>query len=221
MIYAMPLSYPALRPLAVTSLAIGGLLLTVAASAQVYRHVAPDGRVTFSDRPPAAAQTAAPERAGATAPQPSAVDTLPYALRQVAQRFPVTLYSGPDCAPCQSGRQQLITRGIPFTEKIVNSAADVDAMKALSGDASLPLLTVGAQQIKGHSDAEWGQYLDAAGYPRASQLPRGYVRPQATPLVTARPDTSASPSPPPAATEAPATNAAPVTPQRAPGSIRF
>ena len=218
----MPVNRHALRPLARTALAMGGLLLAAAASAQVYRHVGPDGRVTYSDRAPAAAQATTSERRGATPPAPApASDALPYALRQTVQRFPVTLYGGVDCAPCQSGRQLLTARGVPFIEKTVSSAADIDALKALSGDASLPLLTVGAQQLKGYSDAEWAQTLDAAGYPKASQLPRSYVRPAATPLAPPRPAAGALAPVAPAAVDAPATGAVPVTPQRNPGSIRF
>ena len=82
------------------------LLMTLAcASAQaqgVYRIVGPDGKVTFSDRPPADG-AAQPARAGAAAaPAPAANGNLPYELRQVASRFPVTLYTGNDCAPCTS-----------------------------------------------------------------------------------------------------------------------
>ena len=63
------------------------------------------------------------------------------------------------------------TRGIPFDERTVKSNEDVEALQRLSGQASLPLLTIGTQQLKGFSDAEWSQYLDAAGYPKSVQLP--------------------------------------------------
>ena len=56
------------------------------------------------------------------------------------------------------------------------------------------------------SDLEWKQYLDAAGYPKASLLPAGYKNPPATPLVSVQ---KAVPEPKtetkPAAPEAPAT----------------
>ena len=60
---------------------------------------------------------------------------------------------------------------------------DVDALQRLAGDTGLPLLTVGSQQVKGYSDAEWAQYLDAAGYPKNSQLPANFRNPPASPMV--------------------------------------
>lgn len=153
-----------------------------AGAQQVYRIVGPDGRVTFSDRPPAdpAAKTA-------TAPTMSLSSTanasLPFELRNVTNRYPVTLYSGQDCSACNSGRSFLASRGIPFSERTVSSEDDIEALKRMAGAARLPLLTIGAQQLKGFSESEWTQYLDAAGYPKTSQLPSGFRNAPATPLV--------------------------------------
>lgn len=191
-----------------------------AGAQQVYRIVGPDGKVTFSDKPPvdpgvkAAPAPTVPLAGGAAAS--AASGTLPFELRQVAARYPVTLYTGPNCAPCGSGRSFLSTRGIPFSEKTVSTGEDIEALNRLSGgSAALPLLTVGAQQLKGFSEPEWSQFLDAAGYPRTSQLPTSYRPPAATPLVTAqqplRPEAPAAEAAPSAAAPAPA----PATP---PGS---
>ncbi|MBS0466138.1 MAG: glutaredoxin family protein [Proteobacteria bacterium] len=156
-------------------------LLALAAQAQqVYRIVGPDGKVTFSDKPPSAGADGVQMRGGQGG---GGNDGLPYQLRQVATRFPVTLYTGSDCVPCNSARNLLINRGIPFAERTVASNEDIDALKRLSGEASLPFGTIGGQQLKGFSDSEWSQYLDAAGYPAQSQLPPSYRRPAPTPLV--------------------------------------
>ncbi|ADU99957.1 glutaredoxin family protein [Alicycliphilus denitrificans] len=184
-------------------------LLALAAQAQqVYRIVGPDGRVTFSDRPPAAGAEAAPVGAGAQGSGGS--EALPYQLRQIAARFPVTLYTGSDCAPCDSARNLLVSRGVPFTERTVGSNEDIEALRRLSGESSLPFGTIGGQQLKGFSDSEWSQYLDAAGYPRQSQLPPGYRRPPATPLVAVQarpavPEAESAPAAPAARPAAPAT----------------
>lgn len=184
-----------------TTWACAGLLLgAAAASAQtVYRILGPDGRVTFSDQPPpnAAAQAASPS--GTRGASPAAGPALPYALQQVANRFPVTLYTGSDCAPCDSARQLLLSRGVPFAERTVRSDEDVEALKRLSGDASLPFGSIGRQQLKGFSDLEWTQFLDAAGYPKSSQLPSQYRPAPATPLVATR---APAPAPTPAAPDA-------------------
>lgn len=188
------------------ALATALLLATGLCSAQaVYRSVGPDGRVTFSDRPitgdTQAATTAS--RSGI----PPAPTALPYELRQTAGRFPVTLYTGNDCAPCDSARQLLVARGVPFSERTVQSNEDVEALRRLSGDNSLPVVTIGGQRLKGFAPGEWTQYLDSAGYPRSSQLPAGYRAPPAQPLVAVRtaepteaapPRTTAAPAPAPA-----------------------
>ena len=192
---------------------------TAASIAQpVFRIVGPDGKVTFSDKPPAVSNAKITTAAGAPGVG-VASSSLPFELRQVAQKYPVTLYTGENSSPCQSARSLLITRGVPFSEKTVTTADDSQALLRLSGESSLPFATLGGQQLKGFSDAEWTQFLNAAGYPAASVLPANYRQPAATPLVTvaAAPATTAP--------AAPARAAAP-TPQPTPAAanpsgIRF
>ncbi|QDL54422.1 glutaredoxin family protein [Rhodoferax aquaticus] len=156
----------------------------VTASAQtVYRIVGPDGKVSFSDKPPANPEQGKIAATGIGAAGAASASNLPFELRQVVSKFPVTLYSSAKCGPCDSGRSMLTNRGIPFTEKTVNTNEDSEALQRLTGDTSLPVLTIGSQRLKGMSDAEWNQYLDAAGYPKSSQLPLGYRYAAATPLV--------------------------------------
>ncbi len=179
-------------------LCAAALVLPAAQAQPVYRITGPDGKVTFTDRAPGSGTPPPAQIGGSAEVRASAADELPYALRQVAARYPVTLYSGSDCTPCTSARALLMQRGVPFTERTVNTAEDVDALKRLAGEASLPLATLGAQQLKGYSEAEWTQYLDAAGYPRQPQLPASYRRPAPAPLapVVARPATPAAASAP-------------------------
>lgn len=187
------------KPLSAPLLAT--LLMTLAcASVQaqgVYRIVGPDGKVTFSDRPPPDAN-AQPARIANEAPA-AATGALPYELRQIANRFPVTLYTGNDCPPCTSARNLLTSRGVPFTERTVSSNEDIAALQRLSGGTGLPFGTIGGQQLAGFSEGEWVQYLDAAGYPKQSALPRNYRQPAPTPLVAvkaAEPAATASSAPP-------------------------
>jgi glutaredoxin len=199
----------------------GAALVAADANAQqVYRSVGPDGRVTFTDKLPV--QGEAKTKAAPVAAVPSAGGTgganLPFELRQVANRYPVTLYTGPNCAPCASGRAMLAARGVPFTEKTVTTNDDIDALKRIAGVPSLPFMSIGGQQLKGYSDAEWTQYLDAAGYPKSSILPSGYAQAPATPLVTVQSPqrTAAAPAPAPAPSSA-AAEPAPANPS----GIRF
>lgn len=161
---------------------------SLAQAQPVHRIVGPDGKVTFSDRAPSLDSAAQAPSGGSTAGNTgSANDALPYDLRQIANRFPVTLYTGTDCAPCANARNLLVNRGVPFTERTIGSNEDIDALKRLSGTTGLPFGTIGKQQLHGYSDSEWTQYLDAAGYPKQSKLPSNYRRPAATPLTTAKP----------------------------------
>lgn len=174
------------RRIVLAALGAAAASLSLGAGAQVYRITGPDGRVTFSDRPP-------PEAAGKATPAPTlampagnaagAGAALPFELRSVASRFPVTLYSGTDCGVCGSARNFLTGRGVPFTERTVSTNDDVAELRRLSGEARVPFLTVGNQQLHGYSETEWTQYLDAAGYPRSSRLPASYRNPPPTPLV--------------------------------------
>jgi len=203
-------------------LALAGAGVFDANAQQIYRIVGPDGRVTFSDKPPLDPGTRASPAKTVPLPGARGTDTsaLPFELRQAANRYPVTLYTGPDCAPCAAGRTMLTSRGIPFTEKTVISREDIEALRRLAGSPSLPFLTIGGQQIKGYSDIEWVQYLDAAGYPKTSQLPPGYAQAPAAPLVAAQEPRVARPAPAPAA-QAPDTAAPQAAPAENPSGIRF
>ena len=189
-----------------------GLALVLAAAGAaaqpVYRQVDKNGKVTFSDRAPTASTEPATGPQAGIAPPANA--GLPYELRQVVQRYPVTLYSSEECGPCGAGRSMLTTRGIPFEERVVKTNEEVDALQKLSGQNSLPLLTIGSQQLKGYSDTEWTQYLDAAGYPKSNSLPAGYRNAAARPLIAQQ----AAPAPRAAAAPAaqPAQPAPPATP---------
>ena len=194
---------------------------TAAFAQQVYRQVDANGKVTYSDQPPSARTAQPVQGAGGGAVNSLPTDTaLPYELRQVAQRYPVTLYTGNECQPCDAGRSLLSTRGVPFTEKTVQTAQDGEALQRQSGKTSLPQVSIGSQQLVGFQDSEWTRYLDAAGYPASSRLPAGYKNAPATPLVA---QVKAAP---PAAAAAPAPPSAPPPPPRGPtadppAGIRF
>jgi glutaredoxin len=189
--------------------AIGLALWGTWAGAQaIYRVVGPDGKVSFTDQPSPAVNPA-PVRTGLRPAEASAVDAAawPIELRQASRRFPVTLYGSEACEPCASGRSLLISRGIPFQERSIQSAEDLEAFKRLSGGNTMPLLTIGSQQLKGFSSLEWTQFLDAAGYPATSQLPKNYRPVAPSPMVAG---VSAQPASP--AATAPSTKTAPADP---------
>lgn len=153
----------------------------------IYKIVGPDGSVTFSDVPPSTVQGKSVQSLNASggALSQNNVADFPTALRDAARKYPVTLYTAPQCDACDAAREFLQQRGIPFAEKTITTNADIKAYKALSGDSDrLPLVTIGATKLPvGFSSSNWDVALDAAGYPKTNVLPRTYVRPQPVALV--------------------------------------
>ena len=197
-------------------------LWSTASHAQVYRIVGSDGKVTFSDKPPVTEGTPRVGAANSSSATGGVSAGLPYELRQVASKYPVTLYVGDNCGPCGAGRSMLTSRGIPFAEKTVSSNEDAQALQRLSGESSLPFMTIGSQQLKGFSDSEWTQFLDAAGYPSSSTLPASYRQPAATPLVAiAAAPTPAVATVPAARPAAPAPAPRPAPNNDNPAGIKF
>jgi glutaredoxin len=134
---------------------------------------------------------------------------------QCGHTLPVTLYTSANCPACDGGRTLLQGRGIPFTEKTVNTTEDARVLQSREGTNSVPVIRIGSKQVTGFEQGEWTSYLDAAGYPQQSALPNGYRQPAATPLApTANPPqlapeadpapkTSPEPTPAPPAGKAP------------------
>lgn len=171
-------------------LAVTALLALAAPSLQaqaIFRIVGPDGRVTFSDQPPPPAGKATALSPSGRSAAATAAGGLPFELRQLANKYPVTFYSGDGCEPCNSGRAMLTARGIPFNERTVTTAQDLEALQRFSGQSSLPVLTIGGQRLNGFLNSDWNQYLDAAGYPQQSKLPPGYRNPPPSPLAPPKP----------------------------------
>jgi glutaredoxin len=204
---------PTLMALVVASV---GLLSNQLQAQTVYRSVDSNGRITFSDKPPVEPIGKVTPVNSAVPATPSTATTLPLELRQVAGKFPVTLYASDNCAPCDGGRRYLVARGVPFFEKIVTTAQDVDALKTLTGATTLPFLTIGHQHVAGYSNAEWTRYLNAAGYPEHSKLPANYNAPVASALVPVQAPPAIPPTTP--AVEPVQQPVLPAVPQKTPGN---
>jgi glutaredoxin len=131
----------------------------------VYKWVDKDGKVYYGDRPPAGPGFKVQERQMAA---PAAEKQVSFVLRQAISNYPVTLYVSDNCeTSCKDGRDFLNQRGIPFTEKLVATQEDVDALKQVSGGATeVPFLQVGSRTYKGWLMTGWQRLLDAAGYPK-------------------------------------------------------
>jgi glutaredoxin len=167
-------------------IATAALLLLAGPAHAIYKVIGPDGKVTYTDTPPAdnSAKVKPVAVDGGGGGAPSLVG-LPFEVKQAASKYPVTLYTSKACNPCDSARQLLRQRGVPFAEKTLNdTSADQAALERIAGTTSVPVLTVGQQQLKGLTPGEWHSYLDAAGYPKENKLPASYRQPSPTPLLT-------------------------------------
>ncbi len=201
----MTKSLPRFLLLALHGALLAAALAVLPVQAQ-FKLVSPDGKVTYTDRPPPAAAGSLTELGarGETAAAKTTQPALPFELRQTVTRYPVILYvSRGACEPCEGARQLLRQRGIPHAEKQVVGPEDGEALERLSGGRDTPTLTVGSQVLRGLAPSVWASYLDAAGYPQASTLPSQYRWPAPTPVVERRAVAAVPPPPQPEPEPAP------------------
>ncbi len=135
-----------------------------AQAGELFRWQGADGKVHYGDTPPAGAAQIQPMKF----PDASASgDGLPYETRRAQQNFPVILYVADSCTEyCAQARNLLNKRGIPFSEKNLQTQEDIDAFKALSGSDSVPTLAVGRSFLTGFLAEQWHNELNIAGYPK-------------------------------------------------------
>jgi glutaredoxin len=203
------------RPLPIVPALALALGLAAGASQAQYKVVGPDGRVTYTDRAPSTTDGKVTALGTRTAPGDAA---LPLELRQAAARYPVVLYTAiSNCEPCDSARQLLRQRGIPYIEKQVLTPEDGEALERLSGGRDAPVLAIGTQLLRGLAPEVWASYLDAAGYPRDSRLPASYQYAAPAPLTERREAARATPRQAASTADAPA----PAVPVANPSGIKF
>lgn len=156
---------PALR----IALLTAALLTCTLSSAQTtYRWIdKATGQTVFSDQPPPPGAKAVMAQKG---DERSGEAPLPYATRQAAEKFPVTLYTSANCLEvCKQARDLLNARGTPFSERLLKSEEDFAELAGkLGNEASIPCLFVGQQNFKGFETGAWNNLLDLAGYPKTA-----------------------------------------------------
>lgn len=125
------------------------------------------GQTVYSDQPPPPGAKVVETREGKGAAEGQ---QLPYAVRQAAEKYPVTLYTSANCTDvCASARSLLNGRGIPFTEKLLTSQEEyAEVAKQMGNESFIPGLLVGSQKFAGFETASWNNLLDLAGYPRTA-----------------------------------------------------
>jgi glutaredoxin len=148
-----------------------------------YKWIDSEGKTGYGDSPPAGARNVerfSPSAGDAVDPQ---LLGLPYELRRAAQSSPVLLYTTAQCNACAAARDLLASRGIPYAELTVNSRQDAEEVRRRGLGDLLPVISVGATVVKDPQIDRWNRALDSAGYPRTSQLPRGWQPPPPRPVA--------------------------------------
>jgi glutaredoxin len=129
---------------------------------RLYKWIDRDGNVSYHDRPPPTDGYRVEEKRFGTGG--SVYDS----SRGAPERLPVVLYSAPKCSPCDAARAYLERRGVPFTEKNVQSdAAAQQELAKRAGELAVPTITVGDKVMRGFLESLLEGELDQAGYPRS------------------------------------------------------
>lgn len=188
-----------------------------------YKYVGSDGRITYSDQPPPTGAKVIDEKRLGRGGVASTPTVLPFALQAASSKYPVTIYTGDKCPPCEEGRNYLRTRGIPFTEKTVTSPEDIALFKQQSPDGTAPVLSVGSRKATGFAQGTWSSILDDAGYPATSVLPATFQNAVPTALSPSTQAASAAVGAQDAArrTTPPATRPGPTPPASSTPGFRF
>ncbi|MEY2632806.1 MAG: hypothetical protein RIR00_1460 [Pseudomonadota bacterium] len=144
---------------------LAGAVMAMPLWADAYRWQDPvSGKVILSDQPPPRAARNVAKVESGDVPE----DARSFTLRIAAKRHPVVLYTGAECiTECQMARDLLKKRGVPFTEKPMQSQEDLNELRNLAGDAFVPSLKVGKEFCRGFIAATYQTLLDKAGYPSA------------------------------------------------------
>jgi len=161
---------------AVLAAIVAGVCVTGALAQSTYRWVDPKtGGTVISDKPPPPGVKKVDKANWGANDNDN--PPLPYALRQLSEKFPVILYVRSGCPTyCQQARALLNERGVPFTEKVIASEEEMSELcKQLGGEPQLPSIRVGRQSSSGFAADTWNSLLDAAGYP--VKAPYGVKRP--------------------------------------------
>lgn len=153
--------------LVIVALVIGVVFFMFAlspASAQtMYKSVTADGKVVYSDHPPADSKvlkTLTPDGTPSSALPVSAVEQLRRlrALRPTAAASSgVVLYSAAWCGYCAKAKAYLATKGIAYREIDIDTSDGLASFAQAGGGKGVPLLIADGQRVQGFSPAAYDQ----------------------------------------------------------------
>lgn len=147
----------------------------------LYRWTDARSQINYGDRPPPDAQNLLRIDLRQIGEQVQSL--LPYQVRRAASVYPVMLFTAGKCPPCNTARDFLVKRGIPFAERTIETGDDSVELKRLTQSEGVPVATVGSAPLVGFDPDEWNITLDASGYPKTSQLTVTFKQEPARPLT--------------------------------------
>lgn len=147
----------------------------------LYRWTDARNQINYGDRPPPDAQNLLRIDLRQIGEQVQSM--LPYQVRRSAMMYPVMLFTASKCPPCNTAREFLLKRGIPFAERTIVTADDSVELKRLTQAEGVPVVTVGTAPLIGFDPDEWNLTLDASGYPKTSQLTVAFKQEPPRPLT--------------------------------------
>jgi len=147
----------------------------------LYRWTDARSQINYGDRPPPDAQNLLRIDLRQIGEQVHSL--LPYQVRRAASSYPVMLFTAGKCPPCNTAREFLVKRGIPFAERTIVTGDDSVELKRLTQAEGVPVVTVGTASLIGYDPDEWNITLDASGYPKTSQLTGNFKQEPARPLT--------------------------------------
>ena len=146
-------------------------LAALAAQAQAtYHWVGKDGKVHYSDQPPAPSEINEVQKKKLGPANVVGTSGPGYEAQRAARKSPLTLYTSANCVQnCKIARDFLGRRGAAFSEKEIRTQDDADEFRKATGidELSVPVLQAGSKSEKGYEENAWNALLDAAGYPRS------------------------------------------------------
>ena len=140
-------------------LALLVLLAAVADAQTLYKSVGPDGKPTYSDKPPQdgkVQKTLKVNELPNTA-LPAAVSTELEAIRRSGAKAATptastVLYAAAWCGYCRQARAYLAKAGIKYQEIDIDTPSGKAAFASVSGAGGVPLLVVKGEQLRGYSE---------------------------------------------------------------------
>lgn len=157
------------KPYIQLGLLIIGVAAVFGASAEIYKHVDANGKVTYSDQPPSNQPNAAKLKIRRTEVSSiAATHTLskPGAETTAAAITPakVVMYSASWCGVCREAKSYLARLRIPYEDIDVDTESGSARFAQMGGGSGVPVIWVGKQKTVGFTPDRLAEMLRNGGH---------------------------------------------------------